>query len=293
MKATTNTTTTSTTTTTEAATQATTTTEATTVTEATTTEVTSDFITKHFTASTVAIDDTKSLSLYKLKDYNTSYRIDIANLTVYIETSNEVIEYLKTRLEATKTSKSQIAVQNWQSYYKPLQQLAMEEYKKIFASLSIKKQFELSCQGQAILISSTDTDNECITIKRNIFMRPIIKVNNKDDKKIKNAALNNELAALQDALLSDSNAKIKKRITNILSLWQYEMSWQSIDADGIKYLKNLGCLSGVKGNRHNQTKTTLLNKIVECVYIRRKRINTNNANNTDSTDKNNTDSTNK
>ena len=79
----------------------------------------------------------------------------------------------------------------------------------------------------------------------------------------------------------------------MLDLWEYDLSWQAIDADGIKLLKNLGCLSGTKGNRKNQSKTTLLNKVIECVYTRRKRINTNNANNTDSTDKNNTDSNDK
>lgn len=271
--------------TTTEATQATTTTEATT--QATTS--TSDVINKYFTASTVAIDENKSLTLYKLKDYNVSYILGLSNLTVCIETSNEVIQYLKTRLEATKKSNSQTAVQNWQSYNKPLQQLALEEYKKVFASLDMKKQFDLSCGGQVKLISPTDAEG--ITLRKNIFMRPALKISGDDkktmqeNKKTIQASLNNELAALQKALLSDSNAKIKKRITNILGLWQYELAWQSVDAEGIKLLKNLGCLSGVKGDRKNQTKTTLLNKVVECVYTRRKRINTNNANNTDSTNK--------
>ena len=259
------------------------TTQATTTTEATTT--TSDFINKYFTASTVAIDETKSLSLYKLKDYNVSYILGLSNLIVYIETSNEVIQYLKTRLEAAKNSSSEAAVKNWQSYAKPLQELALAEYKKIFASLDTTKQFEVSCQGQVILISPLD--NEGITIKKNIFLRPALPASkvNKDNKKTTRASLNKHLTALQNALLSDSNAKIKKQVQNLLDLWEYDLSFMSIDAEGIKLLKNLGCVSGVKGNRKNQTKTTLLNKVVECVYTRRKRINTNNANNTDSNNK--------
>lgn len=258
-------------------------------TEATTqaTEATSDFINKYFTASTIAIDENKScLSLYKLKDYNTSYRMDSSSLTVYMESNSEVVQYLKTRLEAAKASNSQTALQNWQAYNKPLQQLALEEYKKVFASLDMKKQFDLSCGGQVKLISPTDAEG--ITLRKNIFTRPILKISGDDkktmqeNKKTMQASLNNELTALQNALLFDSNAKIKKRITNILAIWRYDLSWQSVDAEGIKLLKNLGCLSGVKGNRKNQTKATLLNKIIECVYTRRKRINTNNAdNNTD------------
>lgn len=254
------------------------TTKVTETTEATTTEATSEFIKKYFNNYKVAIDDSKSLSLYKLKDYTVSYMTDIAKLTVCIETSSEVIQYLKTRLEATKKSNSQSALQNWQAYYKPLQEIALHEYKKIFTSLDIKKQFEVSCQGQVILISPSDAEG--IQLKNNIFMRPALTVN-KENKKTMQAALNNELTALQSALLSDSNAKIKKRVTNILALWQYEMAWASIDSDGIKILKNLGCLAGAKGNRKNQTKMTLLNKVIECVYTRRKRINTSNANNTD------------
>lgn len=269
--------------------KATTTTNTTTkteVTEATTT--TSDFITKHFIVYKVAIDEVKSLTMYKLKikDYTTSYITNISNLIVYIKTSDEVLEYLKNRLKQAKASNSQTALINWQAYYKPLQELALKEYKKIFTRLNTKKQFDLSCGGQVKLISPSDADG--MTLKNNIFMRPVLTVN-KDNKKTIKADLDKNLTALQDALLSDSNAKIKKRITNILSLWQYDLSWQAIDAEGIKLLKNLGCLSGAKGDRHNQSKITLLNKIIECVYTRRKRIN----NNTDSADKNNTDSADK
>ena len=285
---TTNTTTeaTATETATETTTTETTTTEATNTTTNTTTEATtltsSDFVTKHFTAYKVAIDNTKSITLYKLKlkDYNTSYIIGLSNLTVYIKTSDDVMKYLKNRLKQAKESNSQTAVQNWLSYYKPLQKIALQEYKKIFVNFNTKKQFDLSCCGEVKLISPSD--NEGITIRKNIFMRPILKVND-DNKKTVKADLTKNLTALQNALLSDSNAKIKKRISNILTLWQYDLSFMSVDAEGIKLLKNLGCLSGTKGDRKNQTKTTLLNKVIECVYTRRKRINTNNADNGNNT----------
>lgn len=235
----------------------------TTATEVTT--VTSDFITKHFTAYKVAIDETKSLTLYKLKSYEVSYIQGLSSLTVYIKTSDDVMQYLENRLkQAVKASSSQSALQNWQSYYKPLQELALAEYKKIYATLDTVAQFDLSCRGQVILISS----NYNFLVRKNIFLRPALTVS-KDNKKTMQASLNKHLTALQDALLSDSNAKIKKQITNVLALWQYELAWQAVNADGIKLLKNLGCLQGAKGNRHNQSKTTLLNKVIECVYTQR------------------------
>ena len=263
----------------------TTTTQATITTEVTpiTTEVTtvaSDFISSNFTASTVAIDETKSLTLYKLKNYKVSYIQGVFNLTVYINTSDAVMQYLQTRLqEATKESSSEAAVKNWQSYYKPLQEITLKEYKKIFLNLDIKKQFDLSCCGQVKLISPTDAEG--ITLKKNIFVRPALPASkvNKDNKKITQTSLNKHLDALQNALLSDSNAKIKKQVKNLLDLWEYELSFMAIDAEGIHLLKNLGCLSGTKGDRKNQTKATLLNKVIECVYTRRKRINTNNTDN--------------
>lgn len=251
------------------------TTTKTTTTQATT-EVTSDVINKYFTACKVAIDETKSMTLYKLKEYNTSNNIGLSNLTVYIKTSDDVMKYLKT-LKAAKESNLQ-SVDLWQAYNKPLQEIALQEYKKVFANLDIKTQFDLSCCGQVKLISPSDEDG--ITIRKNIFMRPAVRVT-KDNKKTIKTALDKHLTALQSALLCDSNAKIKKQVTNLLSLWQYEMAWASVDAEGIKLLKNLGCLAGAKGNRRNQTKMTLLNKVIECVYTRRKRINTSNANNTD------------
>lgn len=241
-----------------------TTTNATQVT-ATPTETTSDFINKHFTAYKVAIDDTKSLTLYKLKSYKASYILGISSLTVYIKTSDDVMQYLENRLkQASKASSSEAALQNWQAYYKPLQELALTEYKKIFSTLDTVTQFDLSCRGQVILTSPKYN----FIIRKNIFLRPALTVS-KDNKKTMQAALNKHLTALQDALLSDSNAKIKKQITNMLALWQYEFSWQAVNADGIKLLKNLGCLQGAKGNRHNQSKTTLLNKVIECVYTQR------------------------
>lgn len=249
-----------------------------TTTKTTTTKTTTktEAINKHFTAYKVAIDENKSMTLYKLKNYKLSHTIGLSSLTVCIETSSEVIQYLKT-LKAAKESNLQ-SVDLWQAYNKPLQEIALQEYKKVFANLDIKKQFDLTCCGQVKLISPSDEDG--ITIRKNIFMRPNLKVN-KDNKKTIKTALDKHLTALQNALLCDSNAKIKKQVTNLLSLWQYEMAWASIDAEGIKLLKNLGCLAGAKGNRRNQTKTTLLNKVIECVYTRRKRINTSNANNTD------------
>ena len=235
----------------------------TTATEVTT--VTSDFINKHFTAYKVAIDDTKSLTLYKLKNYSVSYIQGLSSLTVYIKTSDDVMQYLENRLkQAIKASSSQSALQNWQAYYKPLQELALAEYKKIFTTLDTVAQFDLCCNGQVILTSPKYN----FMVRKNVFLRPALQVS-KDNKKTMQAALNKHLTALQDALLSDSNAKIKKQITNVLALWQYEFSWQAVNSDGIKLLKNLGCLQGAKGNRHNQSKTTLLNKVIECVYTQR------------------------
>lgn len=235
-------------------------------TTATPTETASDFLNKHFTAYKVAIDDTKSLTLYKLKSYEVSYIQGISSLTVYIKTSDDVMEYLENRLKQTaKDSSSETALQNWQSYYKPLQELALIEYKKVYATLDTVTQFDLSCGGQVILTSPKYN----FLVKKNIFLRPALHVN-KDNKKTMQAALNKHLTVLQNALLSDTNAKIKKQITNVLALWQYEFSWQAVNADGIKLLKNLGCLQGAKGNRHNQSKTTLLNKVIECVYTQRK-----------------------
>lgn len=232
---------------------------------ATPTEVTSDFINKHFTAYKVAIDDTKSLTLYKLKSYEITYIQGISSLTVYIKTSDAVMQYLENRLkQALKASSSQAALQNWQSYYKPLQELAFTEYKKVYATLDTITQFDLSCGGQVILISP----NYHFIVRKNIFLRPALQVS-KDNKKTMQAALNKHLTALQNALLSDTNAKIKKQITNVLALWQYAFAWQAVNAEGIKLLKNLGCLQGAKGNRHNQSKTTLLNKVIECVYTQR------------------------
>lgn len=231
-----------------------------------TTEVTSDFLTKNFTAYKVAIDDTKSLTLYKLKSYKVSYIQGISGLTVYIKTSDDVMQYLENRLkQALKASSSGAALQNWQSYYKPLQELALAEYKKIFSTLDTVTQFDLCCKGQVILTSPKYN----FLVRKNIFLRPALQIS-KDNKKTIQAALNKHLENLQNALLSDSNAKIKKQITNVLALWQYEFAWQAVNADGIKLLKNLGCLQGAKGNRHNQSKTTLLNKVIECVYTQRK-----------------------
>lgn len=229
------------------------------------TEVTSDFITSNFTASTVAIDESKSLTLYKLKSYEVTYIQGISSLTVYIKTSDDVMQYLENRLkQALKASSSQSALQNWQAYYKPLQELALQEYKKVFTTLDTVTQFDLSCRGQVILTSPQYN----FMVRKNIFLRPALTVS-KDNKKTMQAALSKHLTALQNALLSDSNAKIKKQITNVLALWQYEFSWQAVNSDGIKLLKNLGCLQGAKGNRHNQSKTTLLNKVIECVYTQR------------------------
>lgn len=237
-------------------------------TTATATEVTSvvnDFINKHFTAYKVAIDESKSLTLYKLKSYKVTYIQGISSLTVYIKTSDDVMEYLENRLkQAVKASSSQSALQNWQSYYKPLQELALMEYKKVYATLDTVAQFDLCCNGQVILTSPQYN----FLVRKNVFLRPALTVS-KDNKKTMQASLNKHLTALQDALLSDSNAKIKKQITNVLALWQYEFSWQAVNADGIKLLKNLGCLQGAKGNRHNQSKTTLLNKVIECIYTQR------------------------
>lgn len=236
---------------------------ATTATEVTT--VTNDFVTNNFTAYKVAIDETKSLTLYKLKNYSVTYIQGISSLTVYIKTSNDVMEYLENRLKQTlKNSNSEAALQNWQAYYKPLQELALQEYKKIFSTLDTVAQFDLSCRGQVILTSPQYN----FMVRKNIFLRPALTVS-KDNKKTMQASLNKHLTALQDALLSDSNAKIKKQITNVLALWQYEFAWQAVNAEGIKLLKNLGCLQGAKGNRHNQSKTTLLNKVIECVYTQR------------------------
>lgn len=226
----------------------------------------SDFLTSNFTAYKVAIDETKSLTLYKLKRYKVSYILGISGLTVYIKTSDDVMQYLETRLkQALKASSSQAALQNWQSYYKPLQELALAEYKKIFSTLDTVTQFDLCCKGQVILTSPKYN----FLVRKNIFLRPALQIS-KDNKKTIQAALNKHLENLQNALLSDSNAKIKKQITNVLALWQYEFAWQAVNADGIKLLKNLGCLQGAKGNRHNQSKTTLLNKVIECVYTQRK-----------------------
>lgn len=232
---------------------------------ATTTETASDFLTTNFTAYKVAIDDTKSLTLYKLKNYSVTYIQGISSLTVYIKTSDDVMKYLENRLkQALKNSNSEAALQNWQSYYKPLQELALAEYKKIYTTLDTVAQFDLSCNGKVILTSL----NYNFMVKKNIFLRPALTIS-KDNKKTMQASLNKHLTALQDALLSDSNAKIKKQITNVLALWQYDFAWQAVNADGIKLLKNLGCLQGAKGNRHNQSKTTLLNKVIECVYTQR------------------------
>ena len=93
---TTNTTATETnTTTTEATATETNTTEATeTETNTTATEVISDSK-KHFTAYKVAINENKSLTLYRLKNYNVSYTLGLSTLTMYIETSSEVVKFIK------------------------------------------------------------------------------------------------------------------------------------------------------------------------------------------------------
>lgn len=246
---------------------ATTTTTATPATPAkpTTSEPSSDFLTANFTASKIAIDETKSLTLYKLKNYEVTYNIGLSALTVFIKTSDAVMEYLATRLKAAKASNTQTTVQNWQSYYKPLQEIALQEYKKIFYALDKVSQFDLCCQGQVILTSP----NYNFLIRKNVFIRPALQLFEETDKKQFNKFLNERLQALQNSLLKDSNNTIKKNTTKVLELYGYNFAWQAVDSDSIKLLKNLGCLRGAKGNRKSQSMTTLLNKVIECVYTQR------------------------
>ena len=245
--------------------KSTTTATITTVTSVAPTETTNDFLTNNFTACKVAIDETKSLTLYKLKNYDVTYNIGLSSLTVFIKTSDTVMEYLDARFKAAKASNTQAALQNWQSYYKPLQEIAIKDYKKIFSSLDTVTQFDLSCGGQVILTSP----NYNFLVKKNVFVRPALQMFEETDKKQFNKFVNERLQALQKSLLEDSNNKIKKAATKVLKLYGYDFSWQSVDADSIKLLKNLGCLQGAKGNRKSQSMTTLLNKVIECVYTQR------------------------